>query len=62
MKKTRARNLAAVSLVIGSSAALAQTSAELVSVENYNRAQTDVNFSGVVRPLSSAACPMCSGM
>ena len=49
MKKIRTRNLAAVSLVIGSSAASAQTTAELVTVENYNRAQTDVNFSGVVK-------------
>jgi hypothetical protein len=45
------RILAAMSLVIASSA-LAQTTAspaEPVTVENYNRAQTDVNFAGVVK-------------
>jgi len=52
MKKTRTRILAAMSLVIASAAASAQTTAsstELVTVENYNRAQTDVNFAGVVK-------------
>jgi hypothetical protein len=52
MKKTRTRILAAMSLVIASAAASAQTtvsSTELVTVENYNRAQTDVNFAGVVK-------------
>ena len=52
MKKTRTRILAAMSLVIASAAASAQTTAsstELVTVENYNRAQTDVNFTGVVK-------------
>src|SRR5712672_2234232 len=52
MKKTRTRILAAMSLVIASAAASAQTTAsstELVTVENYNRAQTDVNLAGVVK-------------
>src|SRR5882757_7437238 len=53
MTKTRMRILAAaMSLVIASSVASAQTtasSAEPVTVENYNRAQTDVNFAGVVK-------------
>ena len=52
MKKIRTRILAAMSLVIASAAASAQTTAsstELVTVENYNRAQTDVNFAGVVK-------------
>ena len=43
---------AAMSLVIASSVASAQTvtsRGEPVTVENYNRAQTDVNFAGVVR-------------
>jgi len=46
------RILAAMSLVIASAAASAQTTAsstELVTVDNYNRAQTDVNFAGVVK-------------
>src|SRR5712675_296884 len=50
MKKTHMRILAAMSLVMASSVASAQTptsQAELVTVENYNRAQTDVNFAGV---------------
>src|SRR5271165_1849157 len=41
-----------MSLTIASVAASAQTtasSAELVTVENYNRDQTDVNFAGVVK-------------
>jgi hypothetical protein len=44
--------LAAMSLVRASSVASAQTptsQAELVTVENYNRAQTDVYFAGVVK-------------
>jgi hypothetical protein len=53
MTKTRMRILAAaMSLVIANSVASAQTtasSAEPVTVENYNRAQTDVNFAGVVK-------------
>ena len=52
MKKTRMRILAAMSLVMASAAASAQTTAsstELVTVDNYNRAQTDVNFAGVVK-------------
>src|SRR5712675_2722263 len=52
MKKTRTRILAAMSLVIASAAASARTTAsstELVTVENYNRAQTDVYFAGVVK-------------
>jgi hypothetical protein len=50
MKETCTRILAAMSLVIAS-AASAQTTAsstKLVTVENYNRAQTDVYFAGVV--------------
>jgi len=46
------RILAAMSLVIASAAASAQTTAsstELVTVDNYNRAQTEVNFAGVVK-------------
>jgi hypothetical protein len=52
MTKISMRILAAMSLVVASSVASAQTtpsSAELVTVENYNRAQTDVNFAGVVK-------------
>src|SRR5215470_17526191 len=46
------RTLAAMSLVMATSVASAQTptsGAELVTVENYNRAQTDVYFAGVVK-------------
>src|SRR5712672_2797900 len=46
------RILAAMSLVMASSVASAQTptsQAELVTVENYNRAQTDVYFAGVAK-------------
>jgi hypothetical protein len=53
MTKTSMRILAAISLVIAaSSVASAQTTdspAEPVTVENYNRAQTDVNFAGVAK-------------
>src|SRR5258705_7459199 len=52
MKETHMRILAALSLVMASSVASAQTptsQAELVTVENYNRAQTDVYFAGVVK-------------
>jgi hypothetical protein len=52
MIKTSMRILAAMSLVIASSVASAQSttsSAKPVTVENYNRAQTDVNFAGVVK-------------
>src|SRR5258707_5951459 len=52
MKKINAGILATVSLAMVSSVASAQTSASqttLVTVENYNRAQTDVNFAGVVK-------------
>src|SRR5499427_959150 len=53
MTETSMRILAAMLLVIAaSSVASAQTSdspAEPVTVENYNRAQTDVNFAGVVK-------------
>src|SRR5260370_39449403 len=52
MKKIKAGILATVSLAMVSSVASAQTSASqttLVTVENYNRAQTDVNFAGVVK-------------
>src|SRR5882757_10151281 len=51
MTKTRMGILAAA-MVVASSVASAQTtasSAEPVTVENYNRAQTDVNFAGVVK-------------
>jgi hypothetical protein len=50
--KTSIRILAAMSLVMAGSVASAQMTAsptELVTVENYNRAQTDVNFAGVVK-------------
>jgi hypothetical protein len=49
---TSMRILAAMSLVIGSSVTPAQTTAppaEPVTVENYNRAQTDVYFAAVVK-------------
>src|SRR5882672_11967194 len=52
MKKTRMGILAAMSLVMASSVVSAQTPTsqpELVTIENYNRAQTDVYFAGVVR-------------
>jgi hypothetical protein len=52
MKKTSKRILVGMSLVMVSSVALAQTAVsptELVTVENYNRAQTDVYFAGVVK-------------
>jgi len=52
MKKINAGILATVSLAVASSVASAQTSASqttLVTLENYNRAQTDVNFAGVVK-------------
>ena len=52
MKKINAGILATVSLAVVSSVASAQTSVSqttLVTVENYNRAQTDVNFAGVVK-------------
>ena len=52
MKKAHTRILAAMSVVMASSVASAQTptsQAELVTVENYNRAQTDVYFAGVVK-------------
>jgi hypothetical protein len=52
MSKTSKWSLAAISLVMASSIASAQTTGsptEPVTVENYNRAQTDVNFAGVVK-------------
>jgi hypothetical protein len=52
MKKAHTRILGAMSVVIASSVTSAQTptsQAELVIVENYNRAQTDVYFAGVVK-------------
>src|SRR5260221_5478051 len=52
MNKTSTTILAAVSLVMASAVASAQTTAsrtEFVTVENSNRAQTDVNFAGVVK-------------
>jgi hypothetical protein len=52
MTKTSMRILAVMSLVVASSAGSAQTTAspaEPVTVDNYNRAQTDVYFAGVVK-------------
>jgi hypothetical protein len=52
MRKKSTRILAAMSLVMASSVASAQTTGsptEFVTVESYNRAQTDVNFAGVVK-------------
>src|ERR1700751_3890719 len=52
MRKTSTRILAAMSLLMASSVALAQTTAPpaaSVTVDNYNRAQTDVYFAGVVK-------------
>ena len=52
MKKTSARILAAMSLLMAGSIASAQTTAsptEPVTVENYSRAQTDVYFAGAVK-------------
>ncbi len=52
MSKTNTRILAAMSLVMASSVASAQTiasPAESVTVDNYNRAQTDIYFAGVVK-------------
>src|SRR5262245_7166146 len=52
MRKARTRIWAAMSAVMASSVASAQTptsQAEFVTVENYNRAQTDVYFAGVVK-------------
>jgi hypothetical protein len=52
MNQTSMRALAAMTLVIASTVASAQTPAsqpELVTVENYNRAQSDVYFAGVAK-------------
>jgi len=52
VKKISKGILAAMSLAMASSVASAQTTAsptEPVTVENYNRAQTDVYFAGVVK-------------
>src|SRR5205814_2333756 len=52
MKKINLEILITLSLGLVSSVASAQTSASqntLVTIENYNRAQTDVNFAGVAR-------------
>ena len=52
MTKTSMRILTAMALVIANSVASARTTASPtvpVTVENYNRAQTDVNFAGVVK-------------
>jgi hypothetical protein len=52
MKKPHMRILAAMSVVMASSVTSAQTptsQAELVTVENYNRAQSDVYFASVVK-------------
>src|SRR5258706_16168778 len=52
MRNNDARVLTALSLAAANSIAMAQTPASppaLVTVENYNRAQTDVYFSGVVK-------------
>ena len=49
MKKTSMRILAIMTLAMMTSTVSAQTTAsppKLVTVENYNRAQTDVNFAG----------------
>ncbi len=51
MRKNNARILPTLALATASSVGAAQISASqtaLVTVENYNRAQTDVNFAGVV--------------
>jgi hypothetical protein len=52
MRKTSTRILAAMSLLMASSVVSAQTTAspaQPVTVDNYNRAQTDVYFAGVVK-------------
>jgi hypothetical protein len=52
MRKTSTRILVAMSLLMASSVASAQTTASTaqpVTVDNYNRAQTDVYFAGVVK-------------
>jgi hypothetical protein len=52
MKKSNTRILAAMSLAIASSVASAQTPAfqnQLVTVENYNRAQSDIYFAGLAK-------------
>jgi hypothetical protein len=52
MKKSNSRVVAALSLAVINWAASAQTSASQtvpVTIDNYNRAQTDVNFAGVVK-------------
>jgi hypothetical protein len=52
MTKTSMRILVAMSAAIASSAVLAQTTAspaQPVTVDNYSRAQTDINFAGVVK-------------
>lgn len=49
MTKTGRRILAAMSLLMASSAASAQPAAVPVTVETYDRAQTDVYFAGVVK-------------
>jgi hypothetical protein len=52
MKKANTRILAAMSLAIASSVASGQTpasQAQLVTVENYNRAQSDIYFAGLLK-------------
>jgi hypothetical protein len=52
MKKANTRILAAMSLAMASSVASGQTPAsqsQLVTVENYNRAQSDIYFAGLVK-------------
>jgi hypothetical protein len=52
MKKTSMRILAGMSLLMASSVVSAQTTAspaQPVTVDNYNRAQTDIYFAGVVK-------------
>src|SRR5260370_20953644 len=52
MKKTSMRILVGMSLLMASSVVSAQTTAspaQPVTVDNYNRAQTDVYFAGVVK-------------
>src|SRR5258708_9069521 len=61
MKKINAGILTTVLLAAVSSVASAQTSASqttLVTVENYNRAQTDVNFAGGVKNSGFAQIPL----
>jgi hypothetical protein len=65
MSKTNTRILAAMSLVMASSVASAQTiasPAESVTVDNYNRAQTDIYFAGVVKNGGSGNSGMAASL